>query len=322
MTGRLSPENDHTFQLVIVGVCTCGRPQMLRECLDSLGEQLTLSDIAVEIVVVDNEATPSARGIVHEFGRRSPFPVHYIHEPRRGIATARNCVLDQATERCAQWIAFIDDDEIADPDWVSNLMAPEYRGTPVLAGAVWRRWPDDPPFWCLPRERKDREEGKRIKSALSGNVRFSTALIRAGLRFNEQLRLMGGEDQEFFTAAHKAGFEIRQTERAIVIELFHPERQTYRAHVFRAYWGAASDVRRLAVAKGWSNAITRKAHTIPFLLIAGPAELLASPLFLLGGVGMFKRRALAGGKKTAKAIGRAAAMAGHLPQPYRFIAGR
>ncbi len=321
MTGLVFLENNIAPQCVIVGVCTCGRPQMLAECLDSLGEQLTLPDITIEIVVVDNQALPVARGIVDAFRRRSPFPVHFIHEPRRGIATARNRVLDHATERCAQWVAFIDDDEIAEPDWVSNLMAPGYRG-PILAGAVRRRWPSELPFWCLPRERKDREEGKRIKHAVTGNVRFSTDLIRAGLRFNEELRLMGGEDQEFFTAAHNAGFEIRQTERAVVVETVHLERQTYSAHVYRAYWCAASDVRRLAIAKGWWNAISCKAHTIPFLLVAGPIEVLASPLFLVGGVRMFKRRAISGGKKTAKAIGRAAAMIGHLPQPYRVIAGR
>ena len=125
---------------------------------------------------------------------------------------------------------------------------------------------------------------------------------------------MRGEDQEFFTAAHKAGFEIRLTERAVVTEMFHPERETYRAHICRAYWTAASDLRRLAVAKGWRNAITREAHTIPLLLIAGPAELLASPLFLIAGTAVFKRRALAGGKKTAKGLGRAAAMVGR-PSP-------
>jgi len=259
---------------------------------------------------------------VEAFGRLSPFSVHYIHEPKRGIATARNQVLDRATQRLAQWVVFIDDDEIAEPDWLANLMAPEYRDTAVLLGAVKQQWPDEPPFWCIPRVRKPREEGKLRKSGLTGNVRFSTDLLRADLRFNEQLRLMGGEDQEFFTAAHKAGFEIRHTERAVITEIFHPERHTYGAHISRAYWTACSDVRRLAVAKGWRNAVTRKTHTIPFLLIAGAAELLVSPLFACFGKRIFKRRALAGGKKIAKGIGRAAAMAGHLPQPYRVIAGR
>lgn len=310
-------------QRVVVCVCTCRRPLMLAACLDSLAGQIVPTDSTIEIVVVDNEVHPVARNFIADFKRRrSPFPVHYVHQPKRGIACARNAALDVAMHLGVDWVAFIDDDEIAEPDWVAQLMAPEYRDTPVLAGAVKHHWPASPPFWCSPRERKPRQEGKRLKCALTGNVRFSTELIRAGLRFNEQLRMMGGEDQEFFAAAHKAGFEIRQTERAVVTELFHPERQTYRAQVSRAYWGAASDMRRMAVARGWTEAIARKAHTIPFLLIAGPLEMAASPLFLVGGLSAFKRRALAGGKKTAKAVGRAAAMVGHLPQPYRNVAGR
>ena len=112
-----------------------------------------------------------ARGIVEDIRGRSPFPVHYIHEPPRGIAIARNRVLDHAAERCAQWIAFIDDHETAEPDWLANLMAPEYRDTPVLTGTVRHQQPDEPPFWYLPRTRKDGPaEGQRLKSALTGNI--------------------------------------------------------------------------------------------------------------------------------------------------------
>jgi succinoglycan biosynthesis protein ExoM len=75
-----------------------------------------------------------ARLTVARFCATAPFPVYYVHEPICGIARARNAALDKATELGADWIAMLDDDEVADPRWLANLMAPEYLDTPVLMG--------------------------------------------------------------------------------------------------------------------------------------------------------------------------------------------
>ena len=104
-------------------------------------------------------------------------------------------------------------------------------------------------------------------------------------------------------------------------ETFHRERLSYGAQMYRAYWCAASDMRRLAIEKGWTSAILRKAWTVPVHAILGAVEIAASPLFVIAGPTAFKRRALAGGKKIAKGIGRAASIVGHLPQPYRIVHG-
>jgi hypothetical protein len=160
-----------------------------------------------------------------------------------------------------------------------------------------------------------------VRTGATGNLRLAAEVVRAGLRFNEALAAMGGEDNEALTAAHLAGFEIRRTLRAIVTETAHPERLTYRGQVYRAYWCAASEMRRVAISKGWLGAVLRKAHTVPFNFAAGAIEIAVSPLFALLGLDAFKRRALAGGKKIAKGAGRATAMLGRLPQPYRNVVG-
>jgi succinoglycan biosynthesis protein ExoM len=296
---------------------------MLERCLRSLSDQHLPPELQVSIIVVDNDPAGSAWQEVTDYAGAAPFDVRYVHEPKRGIATARNAAIDAALRSGADWIAFIDDDEWAASDWIAKLMAPEYRDTPILAAPVMPVYPDGASFWCLrtPKRLKPEEEGKRVKTATSGNVRFSAEIVKAGIRFNERLRLMGGEDQEFFSAAHRAGFVIRKTLRAIAYETAHPERLTYRGQVKRAYWCAASDMRRDAVLRGWPWTITRKAHTIPFNIVAGTTEIVVSPLFLIGGRLAFKKRAVAGGKKVAKGIGRAAGMFGVMPQPYRVVVG-
>jgi succinoglycan biosynthesis protein ExoM len=319
---RTRAPNEESVRVAIC-VCTCNRPRMLERCLRSLSEQLVPAGLQVSVIIIDNDPAGSARNEATAYANAAPFDVRYEREPKRGIATARNAAIDAAIATGADWIAFIDDDEWATPDWIANLMAPDYRDTPVLAGPVLPVYPDIAPFWCLntPKALKPAEEGKRVKTAISGNVRFSAEIVKAGIRFNERLKLMGGEDQEFFSAAHKAGFAIRKTLRAIAYETAHPERLTYRGQVKRAYWCAASDMRRDAVLRGWPWAISRKAHTVPSNIVFGAFEILASPLFLIGGRLAFKKRAVAGGKKIAKGVGRAAGMFGAMPQPYRVIVG-
>jgi len=145
--------------------------------------------------------------------------------------------------------------------------------------------------------------------------------MHAGLRFNEGLGLMGGEDNEFFAAAHAHGFEIRRTLRAITREAAHPERLTYRALVYRSYWCAASELRRLQLTRGMLGAALRKAHTIPLNLIFGTAWLAGACAVAAISRSAFKRMAIEGGLKLAKGAGRAAALVGVKPQPYRIIHG-
>ena len=142
-------------------------------------------------------------------------------------------------------------------------MADEYRDVPVLMGWQELVYPTPLPFWALPKTKRRVPEGQLVNTAYTNNVRFSIALVEDGLRFNESLGLMGGEDNEFFAEAKMAGFEIRRTNRAITREDVHPERLTYRAQLYREYWCSASNIRKFALQKGWLWTVTRKAHTLP-----------------------------------------------------------
>ena len=315
-------EFEHPITRICIGVCTFRRPKMLTDCLESLMLQIAPTDIWPEIVVIDNEPFPHNRGIVNMLRKRSPIPLHYIHEPRRGIAVARNRVIDAALGHNCDWIAFIDDDETADPFWMVELMAREYREVPVLVGHVEYVYPTPLPFWAVPKSHRPKPEGRCEKTAATTNVRFSMDLVRTGkLRFNERLGLMGGEDVEFFSAAHKLGYKIRRTQGARTWETFHRERLGYCAQMYRAYWNAVSDMRWTSVKNGRLKAVLQKLHTIPLGIVFGAAEIAISPLFAVAGLRAFKRRVIAGGKKIAKGIGRAVAITGHLPQPYARVHG-
>lgn len=311
---------DMQSEVAIIGLCTCRRPNMLRACLDSLAVQIVPPGCSLQIVVVDNEERPAARRCVESFAAGCSVPVHYVHEPVSGIARARNAILDKAFALGAKWIAMIDDDETAAPDWIEKLLAPEYRHIPVLCGRRIWVYPEPRPFWAPDREPRLPGEGSAAKHGSTSNVRFSMALVHAGLRFDENMGLAGGSDQRFFNLASRCGFSLHVTNRAITYESVHPERLTYRFLITRHYAHSASLTSHRLKTQG-HRAL---AETAPLRLLDLPLGLLELTVCLPAAMisrHHFKHLALRGGKRLAKIAGTVAIAAGHLPQPYRQVAG-
>src|SRR2546426_1111000 len=73
-------------------------------------------------IIVDNEPPPGNRPGVEAAAATAPFPMLYVHEPRRGISRARNAALAACAGRC-DWIAFTDDDCQPAPDWLAAQLA-------------------------------------------------------------------------------------------------------------------------------------------------------------------------------------------------------
>ena len=99
---------------VSVVVCTRDRPEALARCLASLRRARVRPR---EIVVVDNApSTDGTRRVV------SALPeVRYVHEPRPGLAIARNTGVRATTGHI---VAFTDDDVMVDAEWISRLLPP------------------------------------------------------------------------------------------------------------------------------------------------------------------------------------------------------
>src|SRR4051812_5167014 len=104
---------------IAVCICTFKRLEFLRRLLRALDQQETAGRFTLTVVVADNDAAQSARGVVEEFSNRS-FKLIYCAEPRQNIALARNKALQNAE---GDFIAFIDDDEFPADDWLQELLA-------------------------------------------------------------------------------------------------------------------------------------------------------------------------------------------------------
>jgi succinoglycan biosynthesis protein ExoM len=211
---------------------------MLKDCLRSLMVQETPSQVRLTVVVVENDAESRCRSLVEEMARQPGAPrIVYGHEAEIGIPFARNRSLDLALEHDADWIGFIDDDEIASPDWIAKLAAAAARlDADVLQGPVEAIYPPQASR-LLQKAAKRRPTGTRRCTAYTNNTLMRASIARKqglGLRFDEAMRFTGGSDVEFFSRAVAHGAVIRWVDEAVVSESVPMARLTLRWQLERA----------------------------------------------------------------------------------------
>lgn len=102
---------------------TFQRPDDLIVAARSVFTQTILAKTACSLIIVDNDPDASAASAIQKLRAEAPQNLIFIaaHEPRAGVANARNCAMDHVT---TDLIAFLDDDQSAgDPQWLEKLYA-------------------------------------------------------------------------------------------------------------------------------------------------------------------------------------------------------
>jgi len=218
------PEDTH----LVVGVITYLRSEMLESCLSSLALQSTTVS-SWSIVVVDNDPLASSRSVVEKIGLTCPVPIRYLVEPVPGIAAARNLVVKES--RDVEYLAFIDDDEVAEVDWVEQLLHGLMRyHADVAQGEILVQLEYGGPGWVGRGsffQRSSEPEGTILDTARTGNVIFRRAILGDFENpFRVDLGLTGGSDSELFSRLRMSGAKIVSVPSAKVTEFVPLSRQS------------------------------------------------------------------------------------------------
>jgi succinoglycan biosynthesis protein ExoM len=297
-------------ELLLVGVCTYMRPTMLSLLLEACGKLKAISGLRTELLIVDNDPAGSARPVAEAARQSCPMPIHYVIEPARGIANARNRVLTEAISLGSRYLAFIDDDEMMKPDWLSELHATmSETGADAVGAPVYWELRENAPAWvhALPvspeYERLFGHRKKRNKRWLypsTNNVLMKARIFdELGIRFDIRFGMSGGEDTDFFLRAKAAGARYAFTQKAAVLEHVPASRLTLKWRFSRWAGVARGNVRMYRLHHGqkaaWKHYLPRslpKLITGPVLLLAapfaGPEMLLRGLKHLGGGLGVMQ----------------------------------
>jgi succinoglycan biosynthesis protein ExoM len=232
---------------ISVCIATYRRPGRLRALLGDLAQQRRLP---LEVVVVDNDAAESGRVAV-ERARSSgtAFTVHYATQPEKNVALTRNRTVALAR---GDWLAFIDDDERAPPDWLERLAGAAGRfGADGVLGPVVPVLPAGAPAWLRrgrfyqwPRLRSGTVVP--VKQMRFGNVLLRASAVRAQHPvFDPAYGLTGGEDGDLLARLAQAGARIVWCDDAPVTEPVEPSRLSLRWLLLRALRGGQDFARHV-----------------------------------------------------------------------------
>ncbi len=211
---------------ISVCICTYKRPVLLTRLLKEVSLQQTDELFTYSVVVADNDEERSAEAVVAESCSTYELPAKYCWESKRGIANARNRVIENAH---GEYLAFIDDDEFPARDWLLTLFntCNEYKMDGVF-GPVKRHFDEVPPAWMVKSRFYDRRvnpTGMRVewREARTGNVLLKREMVVGDASpFRPEFRV--GEDQDFFRRKMEEGRKFIWCAEAEAFEVVPPAR--------------------------------------------------------------------------------------------------
>jgi succinoglycan biosynthesis protein ExoM len=228
--------------LVSICIATYQRPEGLKRLMTGIERlvftQLTLP--AIEVIIVDNDPDRSAQAFCEGLKSNFQWELKYLSEPQRGISYVRNKAVAEISPN-ADFVAFIDDDEVPEPDWLEQLLTvQQVERADVVAGPALPFFPmPDPPKWVIKGrffEPSRYRTGRPIKFAGAGNVLVRAEVLREmGKIFDERFALTGGEDSHFFMRVDRAGYKLVWADKAIVYEWIPTSRMNINWILRRGY---------------------------------------------------------------------------------------
>lgn len=224
-----------------VAICTHNRCLTLAETLTALLAQEP-ADLRFDVLVIDNASTDATKAVVQSFQGQS-IPIRYSYEPNLGLSYARNRVLDEINTTI---LAFLDDDTIPEPGWLSALLAVYDTVRPIpsaVGGKILLRWDKDlRPEWMpdqllgLYSHIDYGVETIPVRRLNGCNISFLTNVarqyrydVRLGVKSPDQVT---GEDTDILFRLHLDGHTIYYSGQAVVQHVVGALRQN-KAYLLR-----------------------------------------------------------------------------------------
>ncbi|MBW8191457.1 glycosyltransferase [Neiella marina] len=210
-----------------ITVCLCTyKREHLKLTLASLAAQQLPEGVSFNVSIVDNDKDGSGKVWVDQCRAETNLQLHYQIQSEKNISVARNATVAAAD---GDWLAFLDDDEIAEPDWLAQLLdcAQQYQAD-VVQGALKVNYPDHTPDWILAGDYFGKHlpptgTQRQVGSTCNALVKRS-ALPHPTEPFDKQFGITGGGDTHFFSRIHQAGGLMVSCCEAVVSETVEDNR--------------------------------------------------------------------------------------------------
>lgn len=234
-------------------ICTFNRFHYLEKCLASLESQIFDRE-NFEIILVDAGSTDRTSEIIQKYS--NILPIHLFSAPNTGLSDTRNIGIKNAS---GEILAFLDDDAIADPGWLTQIYQSFRQANPKIwaCGGKSLLLPEIPlPPWLnigmlhflgqLDYGNSGFIMDSSNKNPVGLNMAFTKSTFdRLGL-FNTRLgrskgTLLSNEETDFFRKMRQNNLKIFYNPKMLVYHHVAGERTTKDFFYNRYFWQGRSD---------------------------------------------------------------------------------
>jgi len=223
--------------LYSICVATYKRLGLLEKLLYSLSKQNLPKSAELEIIVVDNDKGLSARKVVSMCENTEQTTYYYYSQPKKNISLTRNIAVEHAA---GEFLLFIDDDEIADIQWINNLIRclKNYDADGVF-GRVVSYFDDETPEWT--RKSFFYNRPTPPTGTIAAHTRTTNCIIKVSVikkikgPFDLKYGITGGEDTHLFGMLIRQGAKFINCYEALTLEYVPPYRTTISWQLQRAF---------------------------------------------------------------------------------------
>ena len=248
--------------LISVIICSYNREKYIAGALHSLVAQ-SFAREAFEVLVVDNNSQDNTESVCRQMIAAHPqYHIRYITEKQQGASFARNTGADQAQGKL---LVFMDDDAVAEPDFLMNIARFHQRHPEVagFGGRIIPRYIPAEPRWMSHWVASlvgnfdyapEVTEFSFSRYPLESNMVVTAEAFRAVSGFSTVLPgvqgtlRIGGEGKDFFMRLKAKGYRIFYVPDLVVHHVVEVEKLTP-AYLYRVASGIGRG-ERLRIEKG------------------------------------------------------------------------
>lgn len=213
---------------ISVVVATYNRPESLVNCIRGLNK-LIIPKGKVELVIVDDgSAQDYDIAMLHSI---SELPVKYVRKEHSGICATKNRGIEESS---GDYVAFLDDDMIVSPLWLTQLMSGFKNDRIAGIGSTNLTYPD-PNYLTSYSDYRElarkpfRDEIGQILNVLTGSACLRKDVLQEVGDFNARQSdsgvPFGGDDVDLTWKIRNSGYLLKYIEGAVV---FHNHRNSLR----------------------------------------------------------------------------------------------
>ncbi|HTD05645.1 glycosyltransferase [Undibacterium sp.] len=241
---------------------TYNRPDLLAFTLASVAQANLPSDMALRVIVADNNSTPEKQKANKAAIAKSALAnVVYLLESRQGRSWALNTGIQACT---ADYVGFVDDDEKIDANWLETIAVYLREGRiDYIGGPCKPDWAAQAPNWLPVHVGKyrgvlgwiEQSSTARPFDDFDGNLCGGNCVIRRSAllevgSFSTMVgrssnNLMVGEDDELQRKLRAHGKLGMYDPALIIYHLIPVQRMTRKYHIRWAFWSGVSNGVRL-----------------------------------------------------------------------------